>query len=59
MASKGGEQIDAQGAGQKKKAFKKSTYRGIELEKLIEYPMDALVKLMKARQRRRFAHGIH
>jgi small subunit ribosomal protein S15e len=58
MASKGGEQIDT-GAQNKKKAFKKSTYRGIELEKLIEYPMDALVKLFKARQRRRFAHGIH
>ena len=57
MASKG-EQIDT-GAQKGKKAFKKSTYRGIELEKLIEYPMDALVKLFRARQRRRFAHGIH
>ena len=58
MASKGGEAAQAE-AQKSKKAFKKSTYRGIELEKLIEYPMDALVKLMKARQRRRFAHGIH
>ena len=58
MASKG-EQIDTAAQQQKKKAFKKSTYRGIELEKLLEMNMDQLVKLMKARQRRRFAHGIH
>ncbi len=57
MASKT-EQIDT-GAGQKKKAFKKSTYRGIELEKLLELNTDQLVKLMRARQRRRYAHGIH
>ena len=46
MASKQ-EQVDT--GAQKKKAFKKSTYRGIELEKLLELPMDQLVKLMKAR----------
>ncbi len=57
MASKG-EQIDTS-AGQKKKTFKKSIYRGVELEKLIEYNMDALVKLMGSRQKRRFSHGIH
>ena len=43
----------------KKKTFKKSTYRGIELEKLLEVNMDVLVKLMKSRQQRRFSHGIH
>ena len=60
MASKGGEQIDTSAQNQqKKKAFKKSTYRGIELEKLLELSMDQLVKLFRARQRRRFAHGIH
>ena len=59
MASKGTEQIDTAQQQKSKKTFKKSTYRGIELERLIEYNMDALVKLMKARQRRRFAHGIH
>ena len=57
MASKG-EQINTE-SQQKKKTFKKQIYRGVELEKLIEYPMDQLVKLLKARQRRRFAHGIH
>ena len=51
------EQIDT--SGPKKKTFKKSIYRGVELEKLIEYNMDALVKLMGSRQKRRFAHGIH
>ena len=63
MASKAVEKVDTAAKQapvvQHKKAFKKSTYRGIELEKLIEYPMDALVKLLRARQRRRFAHGIH
>ena len=59
MASKG-EQIDTSAVNQsKKKAFKKSIYRGVELEKLIEYNMDALVKLMGSRQKRRFSHGIH
>ena len=57
MASKG-EQINTE-SQQKKKTFKKQIYRGVELEKLIEYPMDQLVKLMRSRQRRRFAHGIH
>ena len=57
MASKG-EQINTD-TQQKKKTFKKQIYRGVELEKLLEYPMDQLVKLLKSRQRRRFAHGIH
>ena len=56
MASKT-EQIDT--SAPKKKTFKKSIYRGVELEKLIDYNMDALVKLMGSRQKRRFAHGIH
>ena len=59
MTSKG-EQIDTSAAaGAKKKAFKKSIYRGIELEKLLELNMNTFVKLLRARQRRRFAHGIH
>ena len=41
MASKGAEQIDTAGkTAPHKKTFKKSTYRGIELEKLIELNMD-------------------
>ena len=57
MASKG-EQINTD-TQQKRKTFKKQIYRGVELEKLLEYPMDQLVKLLRSRQRRRFAHGIH
>jgi hypothetical protein len=38
MASKT-EQVITE-ASKSKKTFRKSTYRGIELEKLIEYPMD-------------------
>ena len=57
MASKG-EQINTE-TQQKKKTFKKQIYRGVELEKLIEFPMPQLVKMMKSRQRRRFARGIH
>ena len=59
MASKGEAQIDTSEPAKQKKSFKKSIYRGVELKKLLEYSMDVLVKLMKARQRRRFAHGIH
>ena len=59
MASKTQEQIDTGVQQKAKKAFKKSTYRGIELEKMLEMNTDQIVKLMKARQRRRFAHGIH
>ena len=41
MASKAPEQVDTAAAANKsKKTFKKSTYRGIELEKLIEMNMD-------------------
>ncbi len=56
MASKG-EQIDTSNQP-KRKAFKKSLYRGIELEKLIELNTDSLVKLFKSRQRRRFGSGV-
>ena len=58
MASKG-EQIDTSKEQNQKKTFKKSIYRGIELNNLLEYNMTVLVKMMKSRQRRRFAHGIH
>ena len=43
----------------KKKPFKKQIYRGIELDKLLEMNMDAVVGLMKSRAQRRFKHGIH
>src|SRR4051812_9865730 len=54
------EQIDTSATGaQQKKTFKKSIYRGIELKNLLTISMPQLVKLMRSRQRRRFAHGIH
>ncbi len=56
MASKEGQAPTA--APAKKRPFKKTLYRGLEIEKLLELKMDQLVKLMKSKQRRRFAHGI-
>jgi len=41
-----------------KKTFRKSTYRGIELTQLLDLNMESLIKLFKARQRRRFSHGL-
>eukprot|EP00824_Muranothrix_gubernata_P019906 TRINITY_DN40087_c0_g1_i1.p1 TRINITY_DN40087_c0_g1~~TRINITY_DN40087_c0_g1_i1.p1 ORF type:complete len:156 (-),score=27.44 TRINITY_DN40087_c0_g1_i1:38-505(-) len=42
----------------KKRTFKKITYRGIDLSDLLDYKKEKLVKLFKARQRRRYTHGI-
>lgn len=41
-----------------KKPFKKQMYRGHELDKLLEMGQEQVVSLMKARQRRRYRHGI-
>ena len=41
----------------KKKPFKKQMYRGVELDKLLDMKMDAIVNLMKSRAQRRFRHG--
>ena len=59
MSNKEAEQIDTSAPEKGKKTFKKSTYRGIELKKLLELNMDSMVKLFRARQRRRYAHGVH
>lgn len=40
-------------AGDKKRTFRKFTYRGVELEALLDMNMDELIQLMNARQRRR------
>ena len=42
----------------KKKPFRKQIYRGIELDKLLDMNMEAIVNLMNSRQQRRFKHGI-
>ena len=41
-----------------KKAFKKFSYRGVDLEQLLELKTDKLVDLFCARQRRRFRRGL-
>ena len=43
---------------QKARAFRKFTYRGVELEKLLDMPTADVVKMFNARQRRKFARGI-
>ena len=49
MASKGPETVDTTAVNKQKKTFRKSTYRGIELDRLLEMNMEQLVKLFKAR----------
>ncbi len=48
----------ADAAEKKVRTFKKYTFRGIELDNLLELPIDKLVPLLNARQRRKFARGI-
>jgi small subunit ribosomal protein S15e len=42
----------------RKRSFKKFQYRGIELDRLLDMKMDALVKILPARIRRKFARGL-
>ncbi|EAA21292.1 ribosomal protein S19 [Plasmodium yoelii yoelii] len=42
----------------KKRTFRTFHYRGIELDKLLELNQEELVKLLPARQRRKFRRGI-
>ncbi len=44
--------------GQKKRTFKVTTFRGIELDKLLEMKREEFVKLLRARHRRRFSRGV-
>jgi len=46
---------DAKG---KKRVFRKYSYRGVDLDKLLELNNEKLVELFSARQRRRFSHGL-
>uniref|UniRef100_A0A0K8TPJ9 40S ribosomal protein S15 n=1 Tax=Tabanus bromius TaxID=304241 RepID=A0A0K8TPJ9_TABBR len=43
----------------KKRAFRKFTYRGVDLDQLLDMPNDQLVELMHSRARRRFSHGLN
>ena len=48
----------AEEGAQRKRTFRKYSYRGVDLEKLLDLDNDALVELLGARQRRRFKRGI-
>ena len=41
-----------------KKSFRKQMYRGVELSDLLEMNLPNVVKLLRSRQRRRFAKGL-
>ncbi|ETW29580.1 40S ribosomal protein S15 [Plasmodium falciparum IGH-CR14] len=42
----------------KKRTFRTFQYRGVDLDKLLDLSQDELIKLFKARQRRKFQRGI-
>ena len=42
----------------KKRTFKKFTYRGVDLDQLLDMPNNQLVELMHSRARRRFSRGL-
>ncbi|CAL1409971.1 unnamed protein product [Linum trigynum] len=48
----------AAAAGKKNRTFKKFSYRGVDLDALLDMPTDDLVKLFTARARRRFRRGL-
>ncbi|CAI1711907.1 hypothetical protein SEUBUCD646_0O01230 [Saccharomyces eubayanus] len=48
----------SQAANVKKRVFKTHSYRGVDLEKLLEMSTEDFVKLAPARVRRRFARGM-
>merc|ERR1711877_5664 len=43
---------------QKKRTFRKYSYRGVDLDKLLDYSNQDLMELFRARQRRKFSRGI-
>nr|ALG76024.1 ribosomal protein S15e [Stegobium paniceum] len=52
MAEKPDEQL------KKKRTFRKFTYRGVDLDQLLDMPNEQLMELMHARARRRFSRGL-
>nr|QBH73106.1 40S ribosomal protein S15 [Embidopsocus sp. OG13719] len=42
----------------KKRAFRKFTFRGVDLDQLLDMPIEMLMELMHARARRRFSRGL-
>ncbi|CAR22404.1 putative 40S ribosomal protein S15 [Lachancea thermotolerans] len=45
-------------AAPRKRSFKSYSYKGVDLEKMLEMPTEEFVKLAPARVRRRFARGL-
>lgn len=42
----------------KKRTFRKFTYRGVDLDQLLDMPNEQLAELMHSRARRRFSRGL-
>ena len=42
----------------KKRTFRKFTYRGVDLDQLLDLPPEQLMELVHAHARRRFARGL-
>ncbi|XP_044734817.1 40S ribosomal protein S15 [Chrysoperla carnea] len=42
----------------KKRTFRKFTFRGVDLDQLLDMPVEQLVELLHARGRRRFSRGL-
>ncbi|KAJ0603209.1 putative ribosomal protein S19/S15 [Helianthus annuus] len=52
-------EVDVAAAGApKKRTFKKFSFRGVDLDALLDMSTDELVKLFTARARRRFQRGL-
>lgn len=51
--------VEAIAALRKKRQFKKFTYRGYELEKLLEMSQEEFVEVLHARARRRLLRGLN
>ncbi|KAF5816677.1 putative ribosomal protein S19/S15 [Helianthus annuus] len=53
-------EVDVAAAGApKKRMFKKFSFRGVDLDALLDMSTDELVKLFTARARRRFQRGLN
>jgi len=50
--------LEEQAALKKKRQFRKFMYRGVELEKLLDLTHEELLRLVRARIRRRFNRGL-
>eukprot|EP01125_Pyxidicula_operculata_P006358 TRINITY_DN2207_c0_g1_i2.p1 TRINITY_DN2207_c0_g1~~TRINITY_DN2207_c0_g1_i2.p1 ORF type:complete len:177 (+),score=18.29 TRINITY_DN2207_c0_g1_i2:74-532(+) len=49
---------DVAGGERKKRVFRKFTYRGVDLDQLLDLSNEELTKLMPCRVRRKFARGV-